>query len=578
MAQSGPTRGRALFGLRFALAVVVRAAPAVVALDALITLAEALAPLCMLQGTRLLLGALAAGRPPWPGLALLAAGECIPAFGSRVLYGPLGAALTRRIEATLRPRLMATLATMPWIRLEAAVARDQLSRADSGSTAVDVAWDSGSAFVRDVGRALSALGFLATVSPWAALCAVAALVPTVLLRRAAAAEWEGVRLAQLPVQRLAGYLFGLLTGRGTAAEVRLFGYAGHIRERWRQAYGRVQGAELDEQARTAWRGQFAALTATGLMLLSAALVPHRGGAAATASGIWALLTAFQQTTDLGYWVGSLAQEGFDAANLAEVLAWGRPLRPWRRPSRVTRGAGLRAGAPEPEALAALHSVAFTYPGASRPAVHDLTLQVRGGEHLALVGRNGSGKSTAVKLLLGLLAPDAGTALPARRAGVALQDFGRYALTAAENVALGRPSQMHARTRIAGALAAVGLPLAPEQPLGRHLRGGVEPSGGQWQRLALARALRSGAPLLVLDEPTAALDPLAEARLYEDFARLAASRTVVLVTHRLAAARLAGRILVFEDGRVVQEGTHDGLLADGGGLYARLWAAQSGWAR
>ena len=575
LTSGAPQRGRTVHGLLFALGVVLRAAPSLVAADALIIVAETLAPLALLQGTRQLLDALSARNSPWPGLVLVAIGEAIPAFGSRVLYGPVGQALTRRIEVTLRPRIMTVFATMPWAKLEDPTARDRLDRVEAGILAMDVAWDSAGALVRDVGRGLSALGFLWTVSPWAALCAAVALVPAILLRRAAGVEWEGVRLSQIPAQRLAGYLFGLLTGRGTAAEVRVFGYAAYIRDRWRTAFRAVQAAEIAEQGRTALLGQVAEATGTALLLAAAAVVLlHQGGAGATAAGIWALMSAFQQAGDLSYWVGSVIQEGSNAANLAEVLDWGQPMRSLPRPHRLTRSPGLCVS-PRPAAMvkASLRGVTFTYPGASAPAIRDLTLEIRTGERLAMVGRNGSGKTTAIKLLLGLLRPDAGEATPALRAGVALQHFGRYELTAAENVGLGRPSYMHARSRIAETMARVGLGLTPERRLGRQ-----PPSGGQWQRLALARALQSGAPLLVLDEPTAALDPLAEARLYEDFAKLAVSRTVVLVTHRLAAARFADRIVVFEDGRLVQQGTHEALLGDGDGPYAHMWAAQSGWAQ
>ena len=574
-------RKRPFAGLVFALGVVARAAPGLVAVHALVTVAEALAPLATLQGTRVLLNALGDGRPAWPGLALLALGEAVAAFGSRVAFGPVGEAMTRRIESVLRPRMLAALATMPWVRLEDPASRDRLDRAEEGIAAVDIAWDSGGALVRDVGRGLSALAFLLTVSPWAALFAAAAVGPEMLLHRAAAVQWEGVRLSQIPARREAGYLFGLLTGPAAAAELRLFRYAAYIRGRWLEAFRRVQRAELCEQARTAARTQLAGLAGTALMAAAAALVLlHRGGPGATASGVLALVAAFRQTQDLSYWVGSLVQEDRTAANLREVLGWGRDLPAWRRPRRLRRVRGMRPlpPAPRPGPVAALRGVTFTYPGAAAPAVRDLTVEVRSGERLALVGRNGSGKSTAVKLLLGLLTPDAGEAVPAGRAGAAFQDFARYSLTAGDSVGLGRPSQMHARGRIAACLAHVGLELEPDRPVGPHLRGGLIPSGGQWQRLALARALRSGAALLVLDEPTAALDPLAEARLYADFARLAAGRTVVLVTHRLAAARLADRIAVFDQGRIVQSGAHEDLLADAGGLYARMWAAQGGWAQ
>lgn len=572
-------KNRAFTGLAFAVGVVVRAAPQLVVLTTLISLAEAVAPLAMLEGTRLLLDALGTGQPPWRGLALLAVGEAVPAFGSRVAFGPVGDAMTRRIESVLRPRVLASLATMPWIRLEDSATQDRLGRVEDGIAAVDIAWDSGGALIRDVGRALSALAFLLTVSPWAALFAAAAVGPEMLLQRAAAVEWEGVRLSQIPVQRQAGYLFGLLTGPATAAEVRLFRYAGYIRKRWLAAFRRVQRAELAEQTRTALRTQLAGLTGTLLMAAAAALVVLRhGGAGATASGVLALLAAFRQTQDISYWVGSLAREDLNAANLREVLGWGRDLPAWRRPRRLRRGKGMRPrpAVPHPGPMAALRDVTFTYPGGSAPAVRDLTLEVQPGERLALVGRNGSGKSTAIKLMLGLLVPDSGDATPPDRAGIAFQEFGRYSLSAGENVGLGRPSQMHALGRIASCLTQVGLDVTPDQPVGPHLRGGFIPSGGQWQRLALARALRSEASLLALDEPTAALDPLAEARVYADFARLAAGRTVVLVTHRLAAARLADRIAVFDNGRLVQLGPHEALLADTEGLYARMWAAQSGW--
>ncbi len=454
-------RPGALRGLRFALGVVLRAAPLQVALDALMTLAEALAPLAVLQGTRELLSELAAGHSPWSGLLLVGIGEAVPAFGSRVLYGPVGAALGRRIEAVLRPRVMTALATMPWTTLEDPEVQKRLARLDEGLTAVEIVWDSGFALVRDVGRGLSALAFLATVSPWAALAAGVALVPAVLLRRAAAAEWEGVRLANLPAQRLAGYLFGLLTGRDSAAEVRLFGYAAHVRERWRRALGVVQRAELTEQARTALRGQLAATAGTALVLVAASLVlVGRAGAPATASGLLALLTAFRQTADLGYWVGSLAEEDAHAANLAEVLSWGSPMKPWPAPRRLRRVVALAGRLPElprsPDPVAALRGVTFTYRGQDRPAVQDLSLEIRAGECLALVGPNGSGKTTLARVLVGLLEPSSGHLVadggPSLRRSAVLQDFMRYELSVRENVGLGDVSRMNDDPAIGEAIA------------------------------------------------------------------------------------------------------------------------------
>ncbi len=581
---SSPPRRRrhALPGIGFAIRTVVAIAPDLLLAEAAITVAEVLAPLALLAGMRLLLTALSAGDPPWPGLVLVAVGEGIPAFGSRVVYGPVGARLSWRITQTLGPRVAAVLATMPWVRLQDPAAKDRLDLVPDGILAVELIWDSGTALVRDAGRSAAALWFLSTIHWPAAALALAALVPTVALRRRAALEWESVRLSETPERRRAGYLAGLLTGRAAAAEVRLFGYGRYIQRLWGQALRDLWRAESAEQARTGLRALAAEVVTTGLTLAAAVDVLFVGGAARTGSGLLALLTAFQQTQGISYWVGSLTQENRTAGNLVEVLGWGRSLRPWpsgRRLRRRTGGRGALGGGGSATLapLAAWCGVTFTYPGGSQPAVHDLTLEVQPGERLALVGPNGSGKTTAVRLLLGLLSPAAGSIVRPRRVGVAFQGYGRYALTVAENVGIGRPGAMHARARVQAALDRVEVACAPEQPLGQFLRAGVEPSGGQWQRMALARALYGGAPLLILDEPASGLDPLAESRLYADFVRVAAGRTVVLVAHRLAAARLADRIAVFDGGRLAELGTHASLLAQEG-LYARMWAAQSGWVR
>jgi ABC-type multidrug transport system fused ATPase/permease subunit len=570
-------------GIRFAVRTVLAAAPVLAAFDLGITVVEWAAPLVLLLGLRLLLSALATGHPPWPGVVLVAIGEAIPAFGSRALYGPIGAALDWRIESVVGARVSAALATMPWLRLQDPTARDQLERLGAGAGAVTVIWDSGTALLRDCGRGLAAIVFLFLLQWPAAVLALVALAPAVALRRRAALEWDRVRVAETPERRRSGYLAGLLTGRAAAAEVRVFSYAPYILRLWREAQLGVQRVENAAHVRTARQALAADVATTALMAAAAAAVLTTGAAARAGSGLVALLTAFQQTRDLSYWVGSLTEENATAANLAEVLAWGSPLRPWPSGKRLRRRAGLRpapsraAALPVEGPVAAWRDATFRYRDAPYPAVHALTLEVRAGERLALVGPNGSGKTTAIHLLLGLLDPESGSVTRPARVGVVLQSDHHFALTAGENVGLGRPAAMHARTRTGGVLGRVGVDLSPDQPLGRYLRAGVEPSGGQWQRLALARALYSGSPLLILDEPTSGLDPLAEAWLYADFAQLAGDKTVIVVTHRLAAARFADRIAVFDQGRVVEMGAHATLLAQGG-LYARMWAAQSGWAR
>jgi ATP-binding cassette subfamily B protein len=229
-------------------------------------------------------------------------------------------------------------------------------------------------------------------------------------------------------------------------------------------------------------------------------------------------------------------------------------------------------------------------------VRGVDLRIGSGEKIAIVGENGAGKTTLVKLLIGLYRPDAGrvrldgepltadSALAARRRIAAVfQDYATFELTARENVAFGDLACLPEDETLAVALERAGLPgLVEGQPegydtyLGRQF-GETDLSGGQWQRVALARAFVRDADLLVLDEPTAALDPLAELALYERFAALVEGRTAIMISHRLGMARLADRVVVLEGGEIAEQGRHDELV-DAGGAYARMFAAQAQWYR
>ena len=249
-----------------------------------------------------------------------------------------------------------------------------------------------------------------------------------------------------------------------------------------------------------------------------------------------------------------------------------------------------ARAPGPASALACADVWFTYPGSAAPALAGVTLAVAPGEKVALVGENGAGKTTLTKLMLGLYLPERGrvtvdggdprTAPPGRLSAV-FQEFVHYPLSLAENVAIAAPPALHDRTRLRAVLAqAQALDLAANLPGGLDSLllpdvGGTDLSGGQWQRLALARGLFPDPGVLVLDEPTAALDPLAELEVFRRFAEMAAGRTAVLVSHRLGICRLADRVLVLSGGRLVEEGAHAELLA-AGGLYARMFEAQARW--
>ena len=238
-------------------------------------------------------------------------------------------------------------------------------------------------------------------------------------------------------------------------------------------------------------------------------------------------------------------------------------------------------------------VGFRYPGAARWAVHNLNFTLHAGEVLALVGENGAGKTTVVKLLARLYDPDEGRILLdghdlreydlfALRSdiGVIFQDFVRYHLTAAENIAVGRIDARDDRERIT--LAAqrsladeviAKLPDGYDQVIGRRFKQGVELSGGEWQKIAIARAYMRDAQLLILDEPTAALDARAEFQVFQRFKELSHGKTAVLISHRFSSVRMADRIVVMGDGTVEAVGTHEELLA-AGDRYAELFELQA----
>ncbi|MDR1262927.1 MAG: ABC transporter ATP-binding protein/permease [Oscillospiraceae bacterium] len=240
-------------------------------------------------------------------------------------------------------------------------------------------------------------------------------------------------------------------------------------------------------------------------------------------------------------------------------------------------------------------VYFKYPGTDKEILRGLTFRVQPGEKVSIVGENGEGKSTMVKLLLGLFEPDSGEirvggipiceysrAALQRMFGAVFQDFTRYNMTLKENVAAGDIGKLGDKAAITAAINKAGvdefvgeLASGTDTLLGRDFSGGVDISGGQWQRIAIARAFMGEKPILILDEPTSQLDPMAESRLYEEFAEMSAGKTAIFITHRLGSTSITDRVLVISGGRVTQSGSREALLVSGG-LYADMWNAQKQW--
>ncbi|MFJ3333634.1 ABC transporter ATP-binding protein [Streptomyces sp. NPDC086766] len=389
----------------------------------------------------------------------------------------------------------------------------------------------------------------------------------------------------------AGHLLsGLLTEPAAAPEIRVHGVGPFLLRHYR-AMSETAEAEQARLARLAARTGLFAAAWTGLatvatyatlggLLLSGAMALSVAGTAVIAirTGSASLDTLVLEINSLheeALFVGDLHRLYAEAAERA-IPVGGRPL-------------------PENPREIRFENVTFRYPGdASRPALDDVTLTVPTGRIVALVGENGSGKTTLVKLLAGLYTPDRGRILwdgvdaadadrhqLAERVAMVAQDFKRWPFTARVNVAVGRSSAPLTDERVTGAVADAGaeevvadLPRGLDTLLARNFSGGHELSGGQWQRLGIARAAYRRGRILIVDEPTAALDARAELEVFERIRGLAGSgQTVVLITHRLASVRHADVVHVLDQGRLVESGTPDELLATGG-LYAELYALQA----
>jgi ATP-binding cassette subfamily B protein len=389
-----------------------------------------------------------------------------------------------------------------------------------------------------------------------------------------------------PNERQRDYLGSVLTRRDPAKEVRAFGTASFLRDRHDLLYDeRIRELKKLARRRT-WRSLVGSLASAGVTAITVGALAYlyvsdRMSLAATGAAVFGLY-------QLG---GRLRGMYFSATSLYESTLFVRDYSDF-----LELEPQLDSGArPAPRSFERLdvEDVSFTYPEAREPALDGVSLEIGAGEVVALVGENGSGKTTLAKIVAGLYQPQSGRVLwdgddiadvdrDELRESIAVifQDFQQYLLPARENVGMGRHARIEDLEAIVTAAERADahgflsrLPESYETMLGREFVGGYDLSIGQWQRVALARAFFRDAPLVILDEPTAALDARAESNLFERMHDLLAGRSVVLISHRFSSVRSADRIYVLHEGRVVEHGSHDALMA-ADGLYADLFTLQA----
>ncbi len=440
--------------------------------------------------------------------------------------------------------------------------------------------------------AITVIGFavgLLVYAPWLILLLVVALVPAFVGEAHFNAVGYSLNFQWTPERRQLEYVRQTGASLESAKEVKIFNLHHFLISRYRALADKFFRANRTlARKRAAWGAVFAALGTLGYYIAYAYIAWRTVRGDFTIGDLTFLAGSFRRLRQLleGLLVG-FSQVASQALYLDDLFSFFRiepeitsPANPIPFPQPVAQGF-------------VFEDVGFRYPDAERWAVRHLAFELRAGEVLALVGENGAGKTTLVKLLARLYDPDEGRILldgrdlrdydiDALRAniGVIFQDFVRYHLTAGENIGVGQIDAMDDRERIRDAArramadeVIATLPNGYDQLIGRRFKTGVDLSGGQWQKIAIARAYMRDAQVMILDEPTAALDARSEFEVFKRFKDLSDKRTAVLISHRFSSVRMADRILVLEAGQLEASGTHEELLAQGG-RYAELFELQA----
>ena len=542
-------------------------------------------------------------RPLWAlvgmELGIVVGGELL-ARGSGLVEGLLGDLFTNRISI----RIMEHAATLDLHQFEDPNFYDHLERARQGTTG-RVAL-----LAQLLGMAQSTLTLasltiaLAAQLPWLLVLLVVAVLPSFIGETHFAAQSYSLLFRWTPQRRQLDYVRFIGASDRTAKEVQLFGLAPWLISRYRALSDRFYDENRALAIRKAFVSSALSLLGTiGYYTAYVAVLLRAISGAISIGTLTFLASSFRQSRDL------IQQLLMSASGIYEQSLYLRDLFAFFDMTPSIRSPADARPVPRPIRQGfEFQDVGFRYPGSERWAVRHLSFQLRPGERVALVGENGAGKTTLTKLLARLYDPTEGRVLldgvdlreydlaDVRRAiGVIFQDFVRYDMRFDENVGVGEVEVVreYLDAELDGADASIAppepiasaaekslaasllprLPAAYRQMLGRRFDQGVDLSGGEWQKVALARAYMRDAQVLILDEPTAALDARAEYDVFRRFNALMGGRMAVVISHRFSTVRMADRIIVLTGGEIVEQGTHDELLAENG-LYAELFRMQA----
>jgi len=450
--------------------------------------------------------------------------------------------------------------------------------------------------IQSIGRLelqmITAIGWTVAVmlySPWLMLLLVAAVLPAFMGETHFAFLGYAKNFRQTPIKRQLDYLRQAGATKEAAKELKLFNLSNFFTNRFAKLSDIVYEQDVDLARTRLGIGSVLSIISTGGYYGAYAYVIWKTLAGKWGIGTFYFLTAaiMNASSNIQQVLSTLSGIADQALFLTDLLAFFE-----MKPTIQSKPNAIPAPRPIRQGFE-FRNVSFVYPGTERRVLNGLNFHLRPGERVALIGENGQGKTTIVKLITRLYDPTEGQVLLDgvdlreydledlyREIGVIFQDFMRYEMTARENIAVGKIEEIEnkplleqaAHKSLADEVVAK-LGAGYEQMLGRRFEGGVDLSGGEWQKIALARAYLRDAQLLVLDEPTAALDARSEYQVFQRFAELTAGKMALFISHRFSTVRMADRIVVLENGNIAEEGTHEKLTRMGG-RYAELFELQA----
>lgn len=512
------------------------------------------------------------------------------------IINPVAELITSRmrfdLQSKLKPAILEIHSMLDFKHIENIESWELISRVSRDPVGSVMAGFQGFMGILEISLSItSVMVLIITQVWWAALVIIAFSVPMIWLSlRAGTKNYQAERDAE-KFNRRNEYLGEILTGRDNVDERTLFGYGDEVNKRWREQYeaGRILKLKVNIKMAIVTKGSSMILALVSLLIALTLIRPVVAGDLSAGMYIGIESSVFGLVRILGWQL----YNGIE--NISYINEYMKDFTAFLSLSKSADYLNIPDAEPIDFKTLEFKNVGFKYPSSEGYVLDKLSFSLVEGRHYAFVGKNGEGKTTITKLLTGLYNDYEGEILingkelrqyPVSTVkamfSIVYQDFAKYYISLEDNILLGDINGANVTDRIPGIATIAGLEetifqlkKGMDTPLGKILEDGQDISGGQWQRVAIARSLISGAPIKILDEPTANLDPISESQIYSEFEKLMKGKTTIFISHRLGSTKLADEILVINGGKIVEHGTHNELMASYG-QYAEMFETQRRW--